>query len=57
MGQGLIIGGVSALAATFVSFYARKYLRDLLSDNDAVAGLLEDGVAIAGGIGWMSYEI
>ncbi|QJD94385.1 DUF4126 family protein [Mucilaginibacter robiniae] len=48
--KGALIGGASALAATFASFYARKYLDTLPHVQDAVVGAVEDSFAIGSGV-------
>jgi len=48
--NGILIGGASALAATFISFYARKYADKLPFVKDQFAGVVEDAVALGTGI-------
>jgi uncharacterized membrane protein len=48
--NGILIGGASALAATFISFYARKYADKLSFVKDQFAGVVEDAVALGTGI-------
>lgn len=48
--KGALIGGASALAATFGSFYARKYLDKIPHVKDAVVGAVEDTLAIGSGV-------
>lgn len=40
--KGALIGGVSALAATYASFYARKNLKKIPYVKDSLLGFLED---------------
>lgn len=40
--KGALIGGVSALAATYISFYTRKNLKKIPYVKDPVLGFLED---------------
>lgn len=47
--EGMLIGGVSALAATFVSFYARKLLGKIPYLKDPVLGAVEDVLAVRSG--------
>ena len=48
--DGVLLGGVSALAATFASFYLRKYADKLPFVKDQIAGAVEDVVALGTGI-------
>lgn len=48
--QGMVLGGASALAATFASFYIRKYIDKLPHVKDQVTGAFEDALAIGSGI-------
>jgi uncharacterized membrane protein len=50
---GAVIGGVSALAATYVSFFARQFFGQLFSIKEPFAGALEDAIAIGGGTALM----
>lgn len=50
MVEGMLLGGASALAATFASFYVRKYADKLPFVKDSVAGAVEDFVALGTGI-------
>lgn len=47
--EGMIVGGISALAATFASFYARKYLDKIPHVKDTMVGAFEDALAIGSG--------
>ncbi|MBD1392700.1 DUF4126 family protein [Mucilaginibacter glaciei] len=48
--EGMILGGVSALAATYASFYARKYADKLPFLKEPFSGAVEDAVALGTGI-------
>ncbi len=52
--QGALIGGGSALAATFASFYARKSLDKLPHVKDTFVGAFEDAIAIGSGVKLMN---
>lgn len=52
--QGAVIGGVAAIASTFLSFYLRKQVSKKLNINDKIVGAVEDMVVIAGGTAVMS---
>jgi uncharacterized membrane protein len=47
--KGAAIGGISALAGTYVSFFARQFFGKLFSIKEPYAGALEDAIAIGGG--------
>lgn len=44
--EGMVVGGASALVATFTSFFVRKALSKIPYVKDAVLGALEDAVVI-----------
>jgi uncharacterized membrane protein len=48
--KGALLGGASALAATFASFYLRKYIDKIPSVIDPVTGAVEDAIAIGSGM-------
>ena len=48
--EGMILGGVSALAVTYASFYLRKYADKLPFVKDQFAGVVEDALALGTGI-------
>jgi uncharacterized membrane protein len=48
--DGILLGGASALAATFASFYLRKYADKIPFVKDPVAGAVEDAVALGTGL-------
>lgn len=48
--KGMLIGGASALAATFVSFYARKYLDKIPHVQDIFVAVAEDALAVGSGV-------
>jgi uncharacterized membrane protein len=48
--QGMLLGGASALAATFASYYLRKYIDKLPHVKDQVTGAFEDALALGSGI-------
>nr|WP_294944379.1 DUF4126 family protein [uncultured Mucilaginibacter sp.] len=48
--DGILLGGASALAATFASFYLRKYADKLPFAKGPIAGTVEDVVALGTGI-------
>ncbi|AMR30380.1 hypothetical protein A0256_02575 [Mucilaginibacter sp. PAMC 26640] len=48
--EGMLLGGASAFAVTFASFYLRKYADKLPFVKDQVAGVVEDAVALGTGI-------
>ena len=48
--KGMLIGGASALAATFVSFYLRKYLDKKTGIQDPIVGGIEDIIALGSGV-------
>lgn len=52
-GKGIVIGGTSALAATFLSFFGRKYLSKIPYVKNYMVGILEDILAIRLGISFM----
>ena len=47
--KGLVLGGASALAVTFGSYYLRKYVDKKLHAKDSVVGGLEDLLSLAAG--------
>ncbi|WP_462265033.1 DUF4126 family protein [Mucilaginibacter sp.] len=47
---GALIGGATALATTFASFYVRKYLDKLPHVKDSFVGAFEDAIAVGSGI-------
>lgn len=47
--KGAVIGGVAALAATYASFFARKFFGEMFSLKNSVAGAIEDALAVGGG--------
>lgn len=48
--EGILLGGASALAATYVTFYARKYADRLPFLKEPFSGVVEDAVALGTGI-------
>lgn len=48
--DGMLLGGASALAATFASFYLRKYADKIPHVKDPVVGAVEDVVALGTGL-------
>ncbi len=48
--KGILIGGASALAATYATFFLRQYIDKNTSLKDPVTGALEDAVAIGAGV-------
>ena len=48
--KGILIGGATALAATFATFYARKYVSKNTFIKEPVTGAFEDAFAIESGI-------
>lgn len=48
--EGMLLGGVSALAATYATFYARKYADKLPFVKEPFSGVVEDAVALGTGI-------
>lgn len=48
--EGMVLGGASALAVTFASFYLRKYVDKLPFVKDQFAGFVEDVIALGTGI-------
>jgi uncharacterized membrane protein len=48
--RGMLIGGASALAATFASFYARKYLDKIPHVQDIFVAVAEDALAVGSGV-------
>lgn len=48
--QGAALGGISALAVTFGSFFLRKYIDELPYALDPVTGVVEDAIAIGSGL-------
>lgn len=47
--KGLILGGASALAVTFATFYLRKYVDKKLHAKDSIVGGIEDLISLASG--------
>jgi len=47
--KGLVLGGASALAVTFASFYLRKYVDKKTHTKDSIVGTIEDLISLAGG--------
>lgn len=47
---GALIGGTTAIAATFGSFYLRRYIVDYIKLPDAYIGGIEDAIVVASGI-------
>jgi uncharacterized membrane protein len=47
--KGAVIGGISALAATYVSFFARQFFGKIFAVKEPYAGALEDAIAFGGG--------
>lgn len=47
--KGILIGGLSALAATYGVFYLRKYIDTLPKVKDLYVGAAEDAVALVSG--------
>ena len=48
--KGMLVGGASALAATFITFYARKYLDKIPHVKDAFVAVAEDALAVSSGV-------
>jgi uncharacterized membrane protein len=48
--RGMLIGGASALVATYASFYARKYLDKVPHVKDWYVAVVEDALAVGSGI-------
>lgn len=48
--KGILIGGAAAFAATFATFYLRRYLDKSSPIKEPVTGVLEDALAIGSGI-------
>lgn len=48
--DGILIGGASALAITYGSFYVRKYADKLPFVKEPFSGIVEDAVALGTGI-------
>jgi uncharacterized membrane protein len=47
--KGLVLGGASALAVTFGSYYLRKYIDKKFHAKDSVVGGIEDLISLASG--------
>lgn len=54
--RGLVLGGLAAVAATYATYYLRKELGKETHIADPVLGLVEDALAIAGGIGLLKAK-
>lgn len=52
--KGILIGGAAALAAAFGTYYLRKYLDKSGLIKEPLTGVLEDALAISGGVLVMS---
>ena len=52
--KGMLLGGVSALAATYATFYLRKYIDTLPHIKDGAVGAVEDVLAIGSGLSIIS---
>lgn len=50
LAKGMLIGGASAFASTYVSFYIRKYLGNIPYLKDPILGAVEDVVAVRSGM-------
>lgn len=48
--KGILIGGITALAATFGTYYLRKYVGESTVIKEPVTGALEDILAVTGGV-------
>lgn len=48
--KGVLIGGVTALAATFGTYYLRKFISESTFIKEPVTGVLEDVLAIGSGV-------
>jgi uncharacterized membrane protein len=48
--KGILMGGAAALAATFTTFYLRRYISKATFIKEPVTGALEDVLAISAGI-------
>lgn len=48
--EGAIVGGVSAAASTFISYYSRKALDENTSISDKAIGAVEDAAVIGGSV-------
>jgi len=48
---GIVLGGLSALAMTYASFYTRKYIAKAYKIEDTILGGIEDLIAIGTGAG------
>jgi len=44
--KGLVLGGASALAVTFASFYLRKYIDQKTHTKDSIVGVIEDLISV-----------
>lgn len=47
---GALIGGTTALAATFATFYLRKYISKTTFVKEPITGAFEDAIAVGGGV-------
>lgn len=54
--KGAIIGGLAAIAATYATYYLRKKVGKETHIADPVLGLIEDALAITGGIGLLKAK-
>lgn len=50
MAKGVLIGGCTALAATFGTFYLRKFIAENTFIKEPVTGVVEDTIAIGAGV-------
>ncbi len=48
--KGILIGGAAALAATFATYYLRKYINTSTFIKEPITGVLEDALAIGIGV-------
>jgi uncharacterized membrane protein len=50
---GAVIGCAAAIAATYASFYLRKYIKNNTSLSNPALGIIEDVIALSAGIGML----
>ncbi|WP_201766060.1 DUF4126 family protein [Nafulsella turpanensis] len=51
--KGIFVGGASALASTYATFYLRQYLDKVPFIKDPVMGAIEDLIAVSSGVSVM----
>lgn len=54
--HGIIIGGLAAIAATYGAYYLRKKIGKDMHIADPVLGLIEDAIALSGGVGLLKSK-